>query len=174
MEARDGAEFREQHLEFQLHHVGQTHNEPRQGEVGDGSGFDLFNWDFSSPLVFLESSFSSAGFSMSHCLCTTFPLHLLDLHTSQTFSCGSPFDVFCLPQLIPQSEKKEKISPQHNSFPQSSLLSSASLCVTGELFFTVCEMTHSFFTKPNKRPHHNAPASSSNPPLPGLTFHPDK
>lgn len=39
LEARDGAEFHEQHLEFQLHHVGQTHSGTRQWEVGDGSWF---------------------------------------------------------------------------------------------------------------------------------------
>lgn len=30
LEARDGAEFHEQHLEFQLHHVSQTHSGTRQ------------------------------------------------------------------------------------------------------------------------------------------------
>lgn len=38
MEARDGAEFHEQHLEFQLYHVGQTHEGTRQQrERGKGS-----------------------------------------------------------------------------------------------------------------------------------------
>lgn len=37
LEARDGAEFHEQHLEFQLHHVGQTHS--RTLQWGDGSVF---------------------------------------------------------------------------------------------------------------------------------------
>lgn len=41
---------------------------------------------------------------------------LLDLHTNQTFSCGSPFGVFCLPQLILQSAEKNRLSiiPPHN------------------------------------------------------------
>lgn len=30
LEARDGAEFHEEHLEFQLHHVGQTHSGTQQ------------------------------------------------------------------------------------------------------------------------------------------------
>lgn len=80
-----------------------------------------------------------------------------DLHTSQTLSCGSLFDVFCLPQLILRSEEKNRLS---KILPHSPLFS-PSLCVTGELFFTVCEMTHFYFTVPNKRPHHNAPASAS-------------
>lgn len=29
LEARDGAGFHEQHLEFQLHHAGQTHSRPQ-------------------------------------------------------------------------------------------------------------------------------------------------
>lgn len=59
---------------------------------------------------------------------------------------ASASDVFCLSQLILQSEEKE--------LPQQ-----ISLCVTGELFFAVCEMTHFFYilfflpfhTNPNKR-----------------------
>lgn len=34
LEARDGAKFHVQHLEFKLHHVGQTHSRTRQGEDG--------------------------------------------------------------------------------------------------------------------------------------------
>ena len=42
LEARDGAEFHEQHLEFQLHHASQTLSGPQRREVGDGCWSDHF------------------------------------------------------------------------------------------------------------------------------------
>lgn len=70
-----------------------------------------------------------------------------DPHTSETFSCGSLLDVFCLPQLILQGEeKKNRLS---TILPHSPLLSP--LGVTGALFFTVCEMTHSLLTKAQQK-----------------------
>lgn len=100
LEARDGAEFREQHLEFQLYHVGQTHNEPRQGEVGDGSWFDLFNWEFFFSagvfgVVFLLCRFSHISlFVHDVSFASPWPAHKPDIQLWVTIRCflSSPAD----------------------------------------------------------------------------------
>lgn len=46
LEARDGAGFHEQHLEFQLHHAGQTQQATAMRAGGDGSAPDLLNCHF--------------------------------------------------------------------------------------------------------------------------------
>ncbi len=111
--------------------------------------------------MFLEFSFSSACFSMCLYLCMMFSLLKASPWPAHKSASKLWVTICCFLSSPADSAEWRKESPQHNSSPQSSL--SSSLCVTGELFFTVCEMTHFFFTKPNKRPHHNAPASSSDP-----------
>lgn len=89
LEARDGAEFHEQHLEFQLHHVGQTHSGTWQWRAGGWES--VWMWLIScffllhqchNKKTFKENillSFSSLSFIVYLYLCMTFssfkPIH---------------------------------------------------------------------------------------------------
>lgn len=166
LETRDGAE----HLEFQLHHEAPKHSNERWGMGVGLICLIVISWRHQSQTngeCFRSLPPPPADFSSPLCLCmvsSVFKPSGPTCTSSQDFNSGSPSDVFCLAQLILQREEKNRLSR---------ILPHSPFCVTGELFFAVCEMTHFFFyTKPNKRPHHNAPASSTHPP--SLTFHLDK
>lgn len=78
--------------------------------------------------------------------------------SSQDFNSGSPSDVFCLAQLILQREEKNRLSR---------ILPHSPFCVTGELFFVVCEMTHFFFIQSPTKDHTTMPRPL--PPIPRVS-----
>lgn len=88
---------------------------------------------------FLKCSFFQAGFEPF--LLPSTSQSSVACKQMRRFTEGQHLMFSILSQLTAEW-RKELL--QHNSSPQSSLFTS--LCVTGELFFTIREMTHCFFS----------------------------